>query len=91
MAFSFKDSTVLVVVSVLVTLLVIWLAVWLLLKYRESSINDIDVSAQSEKDFEEMRLQGQLSPEEYRNITSLLERKRSTSNPYESDADARQS
>ena len=48
------------------------IAVWLLARLRESSNDDFDATQASLKEFEEMRLGGDLTEEEYRNIKGLL-------------------
>ena len=61
------------------------LAVWLLSKWRESSNDDFDATQASLKEFEEMRLGGDLTEEEYRNIKGLLANKAVTGEPANLD------
>jgi hypothetical protein len=61
--------------SVLVVGTIALIAISLLLKWRESNKRDLNLTQSSLKDFEEMRLEGDLSDAEYRNITALVRSK----------------
>jgi hypothetical protein len=61
------------------------LAVWVLARWRESSNDDFDATQASLKEFEEMRLGGDLTEEEYRNIKGLLANERAPQRTSELD------
>ncbi len=63
------------IVSVLFVAIVSWYAVSLLLKWREQNNDDYNLAESCLKDFEEMRLGGDLTEAEYRNIKALFESK----------------
>jgi hypothetical protein len=74
-------------VSVLVIGISAGFAIWLLLRWRERNKDETKSPQSYLKDFEEMRLGGDLSEAEYRNIRSLLDGKK-TPPPRPTDASA---
>ena len=72
------SPTVMAIASVLFVAIVAWLAISWLLKWREQNNGDYDLAESCLKDFEEMRLGGDLTEAEYRNIRALFESKSNT-------------
>lgn len=73
------DSRVQVVLSVLALLIMCYVAYWLVVKVRDSSKNDLQLTPEVLKNFEEMRQEGDISEAEYRNIRSVLGKKQAGS------------
>ncbi len=70
------STTFMAMISVLVVVVVVWVAISLLLKWRERNNDEPESPESYLKDFEEMRLGGDLTEAEYRNIRALLDSKK---------------
>lgn len=75
------DSSLLAVLSVLVVVVISAAAIWLLLKWRESTKNAFDSVQSCLKEFEEMRLEGDITDEEYRKIKASARKIAASSGP----------
>ena len=79
------STTVTAALSIAGVIAVTAVAVWVLARLRESSNDDFDATKASMKEFEEMRLGGDLTEEEYRNIKGLLANERAPKQPSKLD------
>lgn len=57
------------------------IGIWIVIRYRESSKDPFDSLLESQKGFEEMRFEGEISEDEYRKIKASIARDINASSP----------